>query len=268
MENLKLEHLIFHWKLTQTEDKQGVLIIIDEIHNLKNLPQTASVFRNIVTTLDVEGFGKVSFLLIGYEEDVNKFFSKDISARRTFDLYHLDTMPDDDAIEVITKGLTAVGIKWEAAFLEKNISVSGGYPYFIQVLGKHVVEADKDNNIDNDDWKNAIINSALELQTKNFSQFYSFDRQPSEQDIILRTLAKENKPLTRQELLDKTGFKNIYQSLGRLKTKGAIKENVNKEFYLHSQLFRVSILLDIAIQERKLEQSASYLHENKTLQGK
>lgn len=226
--------------------KDGILIIIDEIHNLKDLSSAASILRNIVTSLDFDELGKVSFLLIGYKEDVDQFFSVDTSSRRLFDLKRLDVMPESEAIEVLKKGFEAASIKWDETALISNISVAGGYPHSIQRLGHNLVEIDKDNMIDDKDWNSAIYKTALDLQDKDFSTMYTFRKSHTEKDKVLAYLAKENKPVQRKEIKDKLEIKNIYRCLTDLKKLGAIKEDDSGAISLQSQLFRVAILFDVA----------------------
>jgi Cdc6-like AAA superfamily ATPase len=79
--------------LEESESKQnGILIIIDEVHNLVDLSGVAMLLRNIATTLDVNGLGKASFLIIGYPYAINLFFEGDPSAKRYFDPVVLDCM--------------------------------------------------------------------------------------------------------------------------------------------------------------------------------
>lgn len=228
----------------ESKKYQGILIIIDETHNLKKLTEVASILRNIVTTLDVENLGKLAFLLVGYEEDMEKFFSIDTSARRTFDAIKIETMPVKEAAEVVSKGLDAAKISYDQGIIERNIGVAGGYPHSIQIIGRHLVEADSDNDISQQDWDDAMINAAIDMRTKEFSQMYSFDKPLTLSDQILVLLAKENRPISKKEISLKLGGKNIYQNLPELKKKGAIKEDSNKNIILQSQLFRTAILVD------------------------
>lgn len=230
--------------LSESSEKGGILIIIDEVHNLKSIESAASIFRNIITTLDVENLGKISFLLIGYEEDVARFFSEDPSARRTFDMHRLEVMPDVEAREVLTKGFESANIRWDETALKFNISVAGGYPHSIQIIGHNLVDLDQDSYINQDDWAQAIATSAIDLQSKVFSSMYSFNKPITEKDKILIALANENKPLSRKEIAQITGNKNVYQYIPNLRECGAIKENDSKAIYLQSQLLRTSILID------------------------
>lgn len=237
--------------------QDGVLIIIDELHNLEDIAFAASILRNIVTTLDVDGLGKVSFLLIGYEEDIKKFFSVDTSSRRTFDIKELGVMPLPEAKEVLTKGFNEAKIKWDEDALNKNIRVAGGYPHSIQILGHNLIEKDKDGFIDQEDWNEVIFETALDLREKEFSTMYTFRKKQNEKDRILVTLAEAAGILTKSDLKKMNLSKNIYRCLQDLKACGAIKEDDEERLYLHSQLFRTAILFDLAYRRLVLKQSES-----------
>lgn len=233
--------------------KDGILIIIDEMHNLSDITSTASILRNIITTLDVDNKGKISFLLVGYNEDIEKFFSKDSSARRTFDLIALGAMPDKEAEAVLIKGFEVANVEWDAEVLTKNISVAGGYPHCIQMIGHNLINADKDGDITEEDWDEATIHSALELKSKEFSLMYSFDKPLKISDYILLELTKINGPVSMKELNEKLAGKNVYQCIPKLITRGAVKLRDDKKIVLHSQLFRTAIKIDKYIRERNEE---------------
>jgi Cdc6-like AAA superfamily ATPase len=238
---------------TPSEKKDGILIIIDEIHNLADLAGSASILRNIITTLDVDGKGRISFILVGYNEDIEKFFSKDSSSRRTFDLIPLTVMPENEAMDVLKKGFVAAEITWDEEALKKNTSVAGGYPHSIQVIGHSLINSDKDGNIDQEDWDDATLEATFALKSKEFSSMYSFNKPLTVSDTILQELANQNIPLSKKELNEKIG-KNVYQYLPKLLQLGAIKvKDDDKKIFLHSQLFRTAILVDEFIRFRKKE---------------
>lgn len=249
-----LSNIIKGITATEGEDKkEGILIIIDEVHNLKNLASVASILRNIVTTLDVESLGRLSFMLVGYQEDMVKFFSVDTSARRTFDVIELNVMPSSEASDVLRKGFDAVKVSYDLDILSKNIDAAGGYPHSIQIIGHELIEADSDDNIDQTDWTTAIFEAAYGMRSKEFSLMYSFgSKSLTISDQILGVLAKKNIPLTKKELADAMDGKNIYQYLPDLKKLGAIKEDDSGKVVLQSQLFRTAVLLDQIIRDRKL----------------
>ena len=224
----------------------GILIAIDEIHNITDLEGAGQIFRSIINTLDVNEKGFFSFLLIGYSDSIDKIFKGDPSARRSFDLLHLDIMPENEAKELLTKGFNEIdGLEYDSSSLDKYVSVAGGYPHSLQVLGHYLVEVDDNNNISNGDWNEAIVISANELRSKDFSNLYSFNGKPTLREEIMNYLALSN-----GTIITKTGLgkilkgKNIYQksALPQLIQTGAVKEDANTgQLFLHSELFKSAI---------------------------
>ena len=228
----------------ESDKFDGILIVIDEIHNIQDLEGAGQIFRNIINTLDVNEKGFFSFLLIGYSDSIDKVFKGDPSARRSFDLLHLDVMPDDEAKELLTKGFNKIGLKYDNPSLDKYINVAGGYPHSLQTLGHQLVEIDNDNNISNEDWNKAIVISARELQNKDFSQLYSFTGKPTLREEIMNHLALANGTVITKTSLGKALGKNIYQkkALPQLIQTGAVKEDINSgKLSLHSELFKSAI---------------------------
>ena len=126
------------------------------IHNTKELNFIAQVFRNISTTLDINGLSNVSFMIIGHQDGIQKFFDRDSSARSSFDSILLEAMSDTEVEELLKKGFKQVGVGYESSFLTRRCRDIGGYPYSIQALGHNLVDIDEDNYIDRKDWEEAI----------------------------------------------------------------------------------------------------------------
>lgn len=242
-----LSNLIESIKLSpEVGKKDGVLIVIDEMQNVSNIEQCAQLFRGVITTLDVKNLGNVAFLLIGYETALNDFFDGDPSARRQFDSIQLDVMMPNEAKEVMVKGFKEAELKWDEISLDQKIFATGGYPHSIQLLGHNLLESDNDGFIDGSDWEKAINQTATELQRKDFAEMYNFHGKPSAKERILDVLAVAWQSLTPKEVFHYSKVGNIYQYLPNLKKTGSVKtDKESGKLYLHSQLFRISILMRI-----------------------
>ena len=254
--------------------QDGVLIVLDEIHNVRNIDGVAQILRSVVTTLDMNEHGNIAFLIISYPEAIKKFFKGDPSAKRSFDMLPLGIMPDNESQEILTKGFDQAQIKYDKQIISNNIDKSGGYPHSIQVLGHNLVEIDNDNYIDQDDWTKAIKQTALELQHKDFSNLYSFNGKVRQREELLNILALIPRPVSKSNLAKEFNKKNknIYASscLPELKKIGAIKEEPETGLLsLQSHLFKSAISLHIASQsdEKKL-QSEWYQVYKKLLEKK
>lgn len=240
----------------------GILIVLDEIHNVKNIDGIAQILRNVITTLDMNGHGNIVFLIISYPLAVKKFFKGDPSAKRNFDTLPLGIMPENEAQEILTKGFDQAQVKYDKQVMCDNINKAGGYPHSIQVLGHNLIETDKDKYIDHEDWEQAIKRTAVELQHKDFSNFYSFNGKTRQRDEVLNVLAMMPEPVSKTSLA-KEFKKNIYtlSCLPELKKIGAVKEDPeNGLLSLQSYLFKSAIRLHIASQstDSSIQQSSWY----------
>lgn len=226
----------------------GLLIIIDEIHNTTDIEGIAQILRSISTTLNVGDAGNVSFLIIGYSDPIAKFFAGDPSAKRLFDTIHLSYMPHGEAKEVLTKGFNEAGVRFDETELDKGIRVAGGYPHSIQVLGHNLIQVDKDDMIDKADWHAAHRETAIELKSKDFSNLYKFTGKPTLREQVLNLMALYGEPISKQKIAEELSGKNIYTKncLGELKKSGAVHVDPDtEELSLQSGLFRTAILVHI-----------------------
>ncbi len=255
-----------------SKGNDGVLIIIDEIHNLSDLKGAAQVLRSIATTLDVNGFGKISFMVIGYTESIQDFFAGDPSAKRHFDPIELTIMPIDEAALILTKGLDEAEVKYDAKEIVNYVAQTGGYPHSIQLLGHNVLSVDpSSDNITTSQWDSAILKTAFDLQQKDFSSLYDFTGKQTLRENLMDVLAIASRPLTKQEAKEMCSGRNIYQGtvLGELKKIGAVKENKDTgELTLQSLLFRSAIMMKIFSQKSKDEHILKTIDFNTTLEAK
>ena len=150
--------------LETNNPSDGVLIVLDEIHNVKNIDNVAQILRSVITTLDINELGNITFLIISDPEAITKFFKRDPSAKRSFDILHLKTMPNNEAKEILKKGFEQAQIEYDKQVINNNIKEDEYPPHYIQVLGHNLVEIDSDNYIDQEDWTKAIEQTGLELQ--------------------------------------------------------------------------------------------------------
>ncbi len=125
--------------IKSSEQSGGVLIIIDEAHNMSDINGAAQVIRSIATTLDINGHGKISFMVLGYSESIQSFFEGDLSAKRHFDSIPLGIMPLQEAIEVLTKGFDEIKMKYDKKDTKSFTIQTGGYPHSIQLLGHNFI---------------------------------------------------------------------------------------------------------------------------------
>ena len=247
----------------------GILIIIDEIHNIEDLRNAASIFKGVINTLNFRDRGYLSFLIIGYSNSIGILFEEDPSARRSFDFTQLDVMPGAEAQELLTKGFDKIQIGYDKDVLADKIEIAGGYPHALQILGRQLVDVDMDRNITSQDWDRAITSAALELQAKDFFDFYSFTGKQTNSEKVMNILALSNGHIpVKKTKLQKAVGKSIYRNLNQLLNQGVIKEDSSDGYLsLQSKLLSsaISFHLKSQSQSQLLEETEAYLTKIKTI---
>jgi Cdc6-like AAA superfamily ATPase len=230
--------------LHEDEDdrKDGVLIVIDELNNLAEIQECAQLIRGIVTTLDIKDLGFISFILIGYKDTEQKFFEGDESARRNIDEVLLNPMPEEEAYEILCKGFRLAEVEWNESEVKDAIKKTAGYPYAVQLLGHNAYESDDDGHIDEHDWTQATVNTALELQSKEFSTMYSFQGKRGSRESIIDCVIKNNVCLTKSDINRLCPKQNVYREIPKLIQQGSLIEDMNGNICISSQLFRWAVI--------------------------
>ena len=230
--------------------QDGLFVIIDDIHNLRDLNGSAQTLRNIINSLDFNNLGYFSFLLTSSEDGVNSFFAGDPSARRSFDFMKLDVMSNTEAQDLIIRGFKEIDIGFDPDVLAREVDVAGGYPHALQVLGHHLIKTDNNHYIDIDDWKQAIIASAQELQKKDFFDFYNFTGKQTVKEKIMNILALNNGHSINKQMLAQILGMTAYRVLNALIKQGAVQQHSgNGQLTLQSKLLATAISFYLKAQE-------------------
>ncbi len=247
----------------------GVLIIIDEMDNISDIESAASIMRGITTTLDFNDLGYISFLLIGYKQGYDRFSEGDISVKRLIDPIQLLEMPDEEVVETFQKGFKEVPINFDKDALEKNVWTTGGYPLAIQVIGRNLVEEDKDGSVDAEDWNNILSVSADELIDKEYSNYYAFGvKQKKNSDKIALVFAIATRLnieyLSIKQIKEVSGVINPSQYLTTMVKEGVVfVDHKTKCYSIRRGLFSIAVILDLYICNGK-EQATNFIYEIET----
>lgn len=109
-------------------------------------------------------------------------------AERLFDFHLITSLTPDATRDAITKPLAAEGVEIEADALERIMSDTQGYPYFIQEFGKHMWDAAKESPITLHDVDVARELAEATLDTSFFG--VRFDRITTSEREYLKAMAE------------------------------------------------------------------------------
>ncbi len=111
----------------------GVLVTIDELHYVDRPTLTALIVglhraAQLRLPITIAGAGLPSLPLVAGEAKTY--------AERMFMFSRIESLSPDLAMEALTTPATDEGVTWEKAALDRIVTFTQGYPYFVQAFGK------------------------------------------------------------------------------------------------------------------------------------
>lgn len=239
------------------ETHNGVLLIVDEIHNLRDLSGLGSFLKVISETWTVSDYRHLMFIVVGLPHIPNRISEDDPSAPRIFSYVELKKLTQAESLAILHRCLedTEKEIKDDAA---RQIAVrSGGFPYFLHQLAYDAFQADTDDVIDSNDAANGFMKSLVQFERMFFGKMYKSVEGKQKQKIVDELARRFNAPMKASELGRTLSIKNIHQYLKPLETDG-ILERVKDKFRLSTDLLATYIMLFKDIQSQEFEEAEEF----------
>lgn len=233
----------------------GVLLLIDEADKPSQKANLGEFLKLFTERLTKRGCNKVCVGLAGLPALTKKLQQSHESSVRIFDIFKLEPLLPNEIREVITKGLklaekkNGYQTKISDRAIELIITLSEGYPHFIQQFAYSAFEEDKDNNIDDKDiFQGAKKEGGAfhQLGTKYFSDLYFEQIGSNEYREVLKLMAGHlDDWVTRDEIRNNLNLKEstLNNALNALKQRNIIvaKEGEKGIYKLPTKSFAVWI---------------------------
>jgi len=237
------------------ETHNGILLILDELHNLNTFKGVGSFFKVVSERLVVDGYRQIMFLATGLPKIASDISEDDPSAPRIFTYVELNRLTEDESLSIVNRCIsnTSKTIDDQAA---KHIAMrSGGFPYFLHQLGYDAFDADTDDLIDLQDVYSGLVKSLIQFERMFFGKMYKSVEGKQKQKIVDELAHGGNIPVLPSQLEKKLKIKNIHQYLRSLEKDGII-ERYGNSVKLSSDLLSIYIVL-FKTAPRKTKQESS-----------
>jgi hypothetical protein len=164
----------------------GVLILVDELQEAD--PEELAAVN---TALHHLGQGEVPLPLMlvgaGLPSLPAQLADATSYAERLYDYRPVGLLDDQAAIDALTRPTHALGVEWDDPALEMAADVAGGYPYFLQAIGKHVWDNAISSPISVDDVRVGMRDARREVDDGLYRS--RWERATPAQRDLLRALA-------------------------------------------------------------------------------
>lgn len=183
----------------------GLLIAIDELQEVEKA--TLSALNSTVHRMG-QGEEPAPFLLAGAGlPSLRRILPEATSyAERLYEYWQVDRL-DEVAIRAALQAPAEVhGVDWQPAALRAGVEFSKGYPYFVQVLGKHAWNVAAGPSITGFDLRNAVQDAQADIDAGLYAS--RWERATQTEQRFMRAMA-EHDPEGRARMAD------LVESLGK-----------------------------------------------------
>lgn len=209
------------------DSHNGILLIVDELHNLASFSGLGSFFKILSESWAVHGYRQIMFMAIGLPDVSARLSDDDPSASRIFSYVQLSRMTNEESIEILKRCLSESNKTIADDAVLMIAQSSGGFPYFLHQLGYDAFETDTDGNITIDDAMQGLIKSLVQFERMFFGKMYKSCEGKTKQKIVDELAEGANRPRTAADLTKKLRIKNIHQYLSPLEKDGIIEKSGN-----------------------------------------
>lgn len=226
--------------------RNGMLIIIDDINGLSDSGEFADWYKKLADTLAVSNHYElpVYFLLAGYPEKFDALVVHEESFGSIFTYDYIDCLSDEDVSEFFTDTFNQVGMEISDDALDVMVTFSSGLPLMMQQIGESVFWACGDNYITQNDALTGVINAANEIGLKQIKPI--LDQINETYENILQNLADNHlKTFKKEDILNISDdifheFLAKMTDLGIIESKG--RKN-SKTYQFSNNLYYVYFLI-------------------------
>jgi hypothetical protein len=227
------------WDELQTT-YNGILLVVDEIHNLKTFQGVGSFFKVVSEAWAIDGYRNAMFAVIGLPDVPANISKDDPSAPRIFSYVELKRMTTDECLDIVRSCLAKSDKRIEDDAAVKIATRSGGFPYFLHQLGYDAFEKDRDGIIDGQDLEEGFSASLLQFERMFFGDLYKSVEGKQKQKIVDELAGSYSNPLTAKHLANALGIQNVHQYLKPLEKNGIV-EKIKSKYRLSSELLSIYV---------------------------
>jgi len=258
LEDLPLNFLSIMRGIFETikEDKTGLLLILDDLNGMSNVPEFSYFLKSFVD--EIASSQKplpILLILVGIPDRMSDLAKNQPSISRIFNVIELNSMNNNESEEFFKKAFESADITIEQDALPILTRYSGGLPVLLHEVGDAVYWEDSDSRIDRDDAIKGIFHAAETVGRKYLDrQVYQTLRSETYHSILRRMgkLPLEAK-FRRKELVkemndsERRNFDNFRRRMEEL---GVLAmEEVRGEYRFSNELFRLYVMIEALIAE-------------------
>ena len=235
------------YEQSMTSDKKGIVLILDDMNGITDVPQFSQYLKSFVDGLATSRKRlPLLLILVGLPERRDEMIKHQPSVARIFDIVELPLMSEDESKGFFQDMFKKQNITIAEKALSLMVELSGGYPMLLHDVGDAVFWQDTNNHISETDAKQGIMEAARIVGRKYIDTKISKVLRSETYSSILWQMGKKlplGATFRRQELLKAVGEKekkNLDNFLNRIKKLGLVDDaEVRGEYTFVNPLYHL-----------------------------
>lgn len=134
------------------------LIVFDEVDRITN-PEATTLLADTIKTLSDHG-SNTTIIMIGVADSIDGLIAEHRSIERALVQVHVPRMSSDELLQIITNGMTKVGMNFDPAAAQRIVNLSAGLPHYTHTLALHAAECAVEH--DRLDVQNGDVDTAIQ----------------------------------------------------------------------------------------------------------
>ena len=227
--------------------KKGLILILDDLNGISDVPQFSQFLKSFVDTLATSGKPlPVLLILIGLPERRNDLVKHQPSVARIFDVVYLSRMSEGESREFFEGMFNKQNVSVSDKALSLMTKLSGGFPMLMHEVGDAVFWQDTDNHVSEKDARLGIMEAARAVGRKIDPQISKILKSKTYASI-LHKISKMPIGVTfeRRQILQKAPEqeqKNLDNFLRRIKKLGIVDDSeVRGEYRFVNPLYHLYV---------------------------
>jgi len=236
------EILLKNWPVFKNAGKSGVLLLYDEMHNVRDVKESRqyplSSLLEAISFVQREG---CRYYLCACGLPTLKMNLKDAKTytERMFNFQEMGNLLPDEVRKAITEPLRKTPYSFEASLIDRIITETDGYPYFIQFYGYYIIENTSNEKITLKDFDSMRKDLLKRLDRSFFEDRFSLASEGEKKVLLAMAKAEEVEIATHIIASSvKIDYNSLMQLLIRLSEKGLIYRIKKGSYGFTIPLFR------------------------------
>jgi len=163
-------------------DPKLILVCIDDIHKISEAEKILEILKNVFNWAQDQGY--IYMLAVSGTEELFKIFNRvHDPLTRFIDPSLLQPLSKTESMDAIKKPLEGLGVIFKEDVISNIVELSGGNPFYIQLLCAHAFDQLEDSSIDMDKFLLSLESAISDVAVRNFDRLYD-GLSKTERDIL------------------------------------------------------------------------------------